>query len=90
MKPYLAVQKRSIVSSEDYEADKESLVRMLEDFRKDNNGTDATVSCSLLSWKIMSHDSIHLACHRPNLRVQSTPHTIEKDIAFKCILPRHG
>lgn len=49
------MQKRSIVSSEDYEADKESLVRMLEDFRKDNNGTDATVSNSPLSWKDMSH-----------------------------------
>jgi hypothetical protein len=29
-------QKRSIVSVEDFEADKESLVRMLQDFRKDN------------------------------------------------------
>ena len=30
------MQKRSIVSADDFEADKESLVRMLEDFRKDN------------------------------------------------------
>lgn len=30
------LQKRSIVSADDFEADKESLVRMLEDFRKDN------------------------------------------------------
>jgi len=29
-------QKRSIVSVEDFEADKESLVRMLQDFRTDN------------------------------------------------------
>ncbi len=41
-------QKRSIVSADDFEADKESLVRMLEDFRKDN-ATRKVVSPTFLS-----------------------------------------
>lgn len=35
------VQKRSIVSPEDFEADKESLMRMLQDFRQDNGSSAA-------------------------------------------------
>ena len=49
-------QKRSIVSPEDFEADKEALVRMLRDFRKDN----ATSKVVTFPW---SHFSCFLLNH---------------------------